>query len=458
MTEKPRLQAYSSGVMVNDGLTNVVANLGTNRDKASHSTYVPDVLTSFELVNAYRTSWLASAIIDFPAEDATRNWRSWRASAEQISKIEAVESALQLKHKVQAALIASRLLGGSAIYISTGAASPIAPLADSETVRSLVVLNRDDLSPGQAVKDIDSDYFGKPEFYTISSGDNAQPVEIHASRFVIFPGSTVPGINLLGTASVWGDSILQKCMSAVKAADSTVANIASLVYEASVDVMSVRGFAEMLAENKDSLILRRAHLQAAMKGINGMLMIDAEDSYDKKSATFSGLDSLMGKFFDWVSGAAGMPVTRLFGRSAAGLSGSGDGDERVYYDRVSDIQSHDVGPALRRLDECIINQALGVRPPEVYYDWAPLKQKSESDIADIFGKYATAARALAGTNAGEIIPLDALSDAIVNALTESGALPGLEGYVKKYGSLSEQDDLIGGDLPGETDLPEEIVL
>lgn len=443
MTDRPRVQVYTDGSLVNDGLTNVVANLGTARDKASHTTYTPDILTSHELVSAYRTSWLSAAIVDFPVEDATRKWRSWRAEAEHITKIEALEKRLQVKTKVQAALIASRLLGGSAIYINTGAPDPKSPLLATEEIRSLVVLSKDQLTPSQPVKDIDSEYMGKPEFYTLQSGASGQSesVTIHASRFAIFPGSQIPGANAASygiTSGAWGDSVLQKRMSAIKTADSAVANISSLIYEANVDVMKVQGFAEMLEHNKDSLILRRAHLQAAMKGINGMMMIDAQDDYQKKSAAFSGLDALLNKFFDWVSGAAGMPVTRLFGRAAAGLSGSGDGDERTYYDRVEDLQSDEIAPAIALLDECIINQALGDRPANIYYEWRPLRQKNESEMADIFTKFAQAARALAGTNAGEVIPLDALSDALVNALTESGALPGLEGYVAQYGSLSEQ--------------------
>lgn len=444
MTEKPRVRVSSGGVLITDGLTNVVANLGTSRDKASHTTYTPDILTSYELVNAYRTSWLAAAIVDYPAEDATRKWRSWRAEADQITKIEAEEKRLGLKTKVQAALIASRLLGGSAIYINTGASDPKSPLRPGEDIRSIVVMGKDQLTPSEIVKDIDSEYMGKPEFYSIHSGaaGSSKQVDIHASRFVLFPGSRIPGSEgwITGiTSGAWGDSVLQKRMSAIKTADSAVANISSLIYESNVDVLSVEGFADMLEQNKDGLILRRAHLQAAMKGINGMMMIDAKDSYEKKSASFSGLESLLSKFFDWAAGAAGIPVTRLFGRAAAGLSGSGDGDERVYFDRVEDLQADEISPALALLDECIITQALGVRPDNVYYEWSPLRQKSETDQADIFTKYANAARALAGTNAGEVIPLDALSDAMVNALTESGALPGLDKYVLKYGSLSEQD-------------------
>ena len=443
--EKPRLRYSSDGVMIGDGLQNIVANLGTGRDKASHTVYVPDNLTSEQLVAMYRTSWLAAAICDYPAEDATRKWRSWRADADQITKIEAEEKRLGLQHKVQEALIASRLLGGSAIYISAENQDPAQPLKPGDKINSLVLMGKDELTPGDIVRDIQSQYYGKPEYYEINSNGKGSRVRVHASRFAIFTGRKVPGSNVYTNNGPWGDSALQSTLSAIKSADTSVANIASLIFEANVDVMKVQGFAELLAQHQDELILRRARLQSAMKGINGMLMIDAQDDYEKKSAAFSGLEALMAKFFDWVSGAARIPVTRLFGRAAAALSGSGDGDERVYYDRIGDIQCQEIGEPIALLDECIITQALGDRPAEIYYEWAPLRQRTEVESAEMFGKYATAARALAGTNAGEIVPLDALSDAIVNALTEIGVLPGLESAVDEYGSLAEQGGFVGGE-------------
>lgn len=442
--EKPRLR-YSDSAMISDGLQNVVANLGTGRDKAFHTIYVADNLTSEQLVDMYRTSWLAAAICDYPAEDATRKWRNWRAEAEQITKIEAEEKRLGLQHKVQEALIASRILGGSALYISAENQDPAQPLKPGDRINSLILMGKDELTSGEIVRDISSPYYGKPEFYEINTNGKGSRVRVHASRFAIFTGRKVPGAGVYARNGHWGDSALQSTLSAIKSADTSVANIASLIFEANVDVMKVQGFADLLAQHQDELILRRARLQAAMKGINGMLMIDAQDDYEKKSASFSGLESLMGRFFDWVSGAARIPVTRLFGRAVAALSGSGDGDERVYYDRIADIQSQDIEPAIALLDECIITQALGERPAEIYYEWAPLRQRTEAESAEMFGKYATAARALAGTNTGEIVPLDALSDALVNALTEIGVLPGLESAVEEYGSLAEQGGFVGGE-------------
>jgi phage-related protein (TIGR01555 family) len=424
-----------------DGLVNIVANLGTGRDKAAHNHYVVTPWTPQQLEAIYRTSWLARAIIDYPAEDATRKWRQWRAEAKQITKLERLEKKLHLKRRVQDAKTAARLFGGAAIYLNTKTAKQELPLqVGKEEIRSLVVLTRNSLSPDPVVLNINSDYYGRPEFYRLTSGANASQVVIHASRLVIFQGTTVPSDPSTATVQQgWGDSVLQSTMDAIQQMDSTMANMASLVFEAKVDVLKFKGFAELLAdESNDAQVTRRLSTQAAMKGINGALVIDAEDDYEQKSANFAGLPDVVAKFMDAVAGASRIPVTRLYGRAAVGLSGSGDGDERVYFDRIGHIQATEIQPAMELLDECLIWQALGKRPEEIYFEWRPLRQLTETERADIFSKTASAARSLAGPTAGELIPMDALSDSLVNELTEQGMLPGLEQAIEEYGSLGQQ--------------------
>ena len=435
-----------------DGLVNIVANLGTSRDKAAHNHYVVTPWTPQQLEAIYRASWLARAIIDYPAEDATRKWRQWRAEAKQITKIERLEKRLHLKRRVEVAVTAARLYGGAAIYLNTKTAKQELPLqVGKEEIRSLVVLTRNSLTPDPVVLDINSDYYGRPEFYRLTSGTNAAQVVIHASRLVIFQGATVPSDPSTATVQQgWGDSVLQSTMDAVQQMDSTMANMASLVFEAKVDVLKFKGFADLLAdEGNDAQVARRLSTQAAMKGINGALVIDAEDDYEQKSANFAGLPDVVAKFMDAVAGASRIPVTRLYGRAAVGLSGSGDGDERVYFDRIGHIQATEIQPAMELLDDCLIWQALGVRPEEIYFEWRPLRQLTETERADIFSKTASAARSLAGNTAGELIPMDALSDALVNELTEQGMLPGLEQAVEEFGSLREQ----GLPVEGEEDPP-----
>ena len=109
-----------------DSLRNLVANLGTARDKAAATGYVDTDLSDDDLVAMYRGAWLPPKIVDLPVQDACRRWRNWQAESLDISAIEAEEKRLNLRGKVQQAWISGRLYGGAALYIGTGDPDPIA--------------------------------------------------------------------------------------------------------------------------------------------------------------------------------------------------------------------------------------------------------------------------------------------------------------------------------------------
>lgn len=434
----------SNAQSIADGYANVVANLGTGRDKAAAGQYVYAEMSYMELLAAYRGSWLPRSIVDIPAQDATRKWRSWQAEAPQIEKIEALEKKLGVRAKIEECKIAARLYGGAAIYIGTGDKDPSKPLDPSKIkeIRSLTVLTPQELTPGEISKDIESGFYGRPETYKLTGKGNSAEVVIHPSRLVVMEGVSVPSSEMTVAVNYgWGDSALQSSIEAIRQMDSTSANVASLIFEAKVDVFKFEGFANLLkAAGGDEQAIKRLHTQAAMKGINGAVVIDAQDDYTPKSASFGGLDALMDRFANLVAGASRIPVTRLFGRASVGLSGTGDGDERVYFDRINHMQTTEIEPAMTVLDECIIWTALGKRPANIWFRWNPLRQVTEKERADIFKTTADAARALAGAQAGELLPVDALSDSLANELTEQGVLPGLEKKIKEYGTLYEQGE------------------
>ena len=101
-----------------DTFTNFLLGLGMpGRDKLTSTSYVQTVWTRDQLENSYRSDWIARKAISIPAQDSTREWRSWQATGEQIEKLEATEDRLQLQLKLQQALVKARLYGGATILI-----------------------------------------------------------------------------------------------------------------------------------------------------------------------------------------------------------------------------------------------------------------------------------------------------------------------------------------------------
>jgi uncharacterized protein len=420
---------------IGDSLTNFVARLGTDRDKAAHSFYAPNVLTDDQIAHAYDHAWLPRKIVDIPAFDSVRAWRDWQAEAAQITLIEGEERRLGLQRKVLEARTKARLWGGAAILIGTGEGDLCTALEAGRVgvggLKYLTVLSCRELTAGEIDRDPASEFYGGPGVYGLRTG-KGQELKIHPSRLVLFHGAARadPALSASSYAG-WGDSVLQSALEAVKQADNTAANIASLIFEAKVDVVSVPGFMENLragGEAYEAQLLKRFALAARGKGINGTLILDAEETFDSKSASLAGLPEVLDRFLQIVSGAADIPATRLLSQTPAGMNATGESDLRNYYDRISAMQALETGPAMQRLDECLIRSALGARPVELHYRWAPLWGLSEGDRAEIFERKANAARTIAGTGGDcpSLLPVAALSKALGNELIEDGSLAGLE--------------------------------
>ena len=415
-------------MLVLDNIVNFIAELGTSRDKASGTMYAMPIDSTVELENAYRGAWLPRKVVDIPANDATREWRSWQADADQIEKIEAEEKRLGLKAKVNQALKRSRLYGGSAIYIGIAGENPAQPLrpASGKSIDFLTVMSCNDITAGPLEDDPFSSGYGMPKYYE-SNGRRVDP-----SRLCIFYGARRTNDRTY-TGTSWADSVLLPMMESLKNVDSTMANIGSLVYEAKVDVLGIPDLNELMANDKTrAAVVQRVRLAAQLKGNNGMLVRGSDETYDSKSFSFSNLDNIGYLQLQVASGAADIPATRLLGMSPGGLNASGDSDYRNYIDKVTGIQENDIGPGIQLLDECIIWSALGSRPPEVYYEWRPLWQPSAREKAELGKIVAETIDIIART---DLIPEDALSRAAINMLTENEVMPGLEQEVEDAGTI-----------------------
>ena len=370
---------------------------------------------------------------------------SRKASQDQIELIEAEEKRLNVRGKVLEARKKARLFGGAAVYADFGddASKPLdVSRVAKDGIRFLTVFTPRQLVPGEIETDPMSEFFGMPRDFTIAGGATGQAT-IHPSRLTTFYGNELPDRDITSSAFGWGDSVLIAVMSAVKQAESALANINSLIYEANVDVVSIEGLAEILklpgGEDKVRDLLK---MNLDAKSNLRALVLDAKNTYQRKAVSFASLPDLMDRFDQHAAGAADIPMTRFMGMSPGGMNSTGESDLRNYYDRVSAGQTLEMGPAMMRLDEALIRSGTGARDPGIHYDWNPLWQLSETDKATIFKTKADAARTIAGTGGTSepLMPIEALSDALVNELIEDGSLAGLEKAVEEYGKLSEQDD------------------
>lgn len=418
-----------------DKLSNLISGMGLGRDKASAAQYDLCTFTPQQLANMYRSTWLARKGVDIPAFDSTRNWRNWKAKKEQIQKLKDEETRLNVKGKVFEARCRARLFGGSMLLIGDGSTRPDLPLDPTTIARGgikyLTVVSMADMTAREIDYDPTSENYMMPLLYQISQSIGPM-ITVHPSRVVRFIGARLPDPRLIpGNVYLgFGDSVLQSALDVIKNTDSTYGNIASLVFEAKVDVINVPDMMDSLSDPAyEGRLKDRFALAAAAKGINGTLILDGLETYASKHANFANLDKIALTFLQTVAGAFDIPLTRFAGISPGGMNSTGSHDMDNYFNNIHSQQELEMQPAMKMLDRCIVRSALGSEPKGLYYEWAPLDEIGEKDLAEMGQIQSSSAVAIAAT---DIVPLEVLSKSFISQAEETNTFPGLGAAMSEF--------------------------
>ena len=413
----------------NDSLRNLVSGLSTESDKLSYNSWVSPELDKQQLNAAYRSNWMARKIVDIPAYDMTREWRSWKAEQSQIEAIEGEEKRLGLIGKLKDAITWDRLHGGGAIILGFGDEYPTKPAPKKIAqggLKYIHAVSRFDIGSAEIERDLLSPWFGEPKWYDIYS-ESMGAVRLHPSRVVPFISAKrmESGANL----DFWGDSVLLAADDAIKHAATVNAVIAALIFEAKLDIVKIPELSSNLATKAYADRLEaRFRLASRLKSSINTILLDAAEEWDQKELSFATLPDIINAYQQNVCGAADIPATRFLSRSPAGMNATGESDLRNFYDSLGADQRVWLSPTIRRLDEALIASALGTVPKDVWYEWNPLWQQGEKEKAET-GKLKAETTAIYQKTG--LIPDEALAKGTQNALVEDGAYPGIEDALKE---------------------------
>jgi len=323
---------------------------------------------------------------------------------EELGAVEAVTRALQYERAYGGAVV---LMG-----IDDGAVNLAQPL-DEENIKAINWLNvfgggRD----GECIawsyyNDPKAEKFGQPEIYQIR---NLVPVSqpsapgapmratttkeatfyVHESRLLVFPGTAVSTRSRIENRG-WGDSIFTRVDEVLSQYSQTWGGVANLMSQLHIDVLKMSGMQIGMAGGdkaaKGNPLTNRARLINQTKSIARMLVIDAEEEFERATATLAGVNDTLREFAVRLAAAADMPVTLLMGTSPGGLNATGDSDIRFFYDRISARQKRHLLPILRRLYRLVMLSKEGPTEGEEPDMWNikfnPLLQLSELEQATL---------------------------------------------------------------------------
>ena len=111
-------------------------------------------------------------------------------------------------------------------------------------------------------------------------------------------------------------------------------------------------------------------------------MINKGDVLHNQQYSFAGLPEVYDRMMMNIAGASKTPVTKLFGRSPAGMNATGESDLNNYYDYIDSLRESILRPILDDLLKIIFKSETG-NTPDFDFDFSSLHQDTEIEKADI---------------------------------------------------------------------------
>jgi len=428
-------------ILANDSFVNLVTGLGTHKDSLTHTTFTRgnNLTLQWEFISSlYSQNWLASAVVNIPINDMTRNWIDIEdEDEEREKKLEDEMDRLKVKEKFNQALKWSSAYGGAVIIMMVDDGRDMSqPLTLSairnKGISNLVVLDRWRVTVGPLDTNLLSPNFGKPKHYLVSR--NGQ--QIHHSRILRFDGE-INSLEEFERTGYWGNSIFEKTWQPISNSQTVSLEIAGMTKESNVDVFHIDGLNEMVALGPEGVakVTERISLANQLKSNNNGIVLDMKDKYEKKSNTFSGLAEIDDKFLLKVCGARGIPLSKLVGKSDSGLNGNGEGDLKNYYDNISAAQEVEMKDPLQRLlDILYVSEFNEVK--SVSFEFCPLWQMSQEQEAAISLSNANrdAIYIDRGVVSNETVQKELASNGVYGSIEED-----LEAQNELFGSVEEPD-------------------
>ena len=395
---KSKAREKPESVVTMDAFSNPAARLGFGTmDLTQATTYPMTRLTqNYELLTSlYRDNWIVQNIVSTIPNDMVRKWYEIKSGVapEYIDLMAKLERRTQLRKKLLLGMYWGRLYGGAVGVILIKGQNDMSQPLDLDMVLpgsflGLQILDRwSGVYPeGELVTDPSDPDFGLPAYYTIRDDTTGYMVaRVHHSRIIRFIGRELPWLEQV-TEIYWGESELEAIYNEIVRRDNVAANIAGLTFRANVNYMETEGLDQLLGTANTEMQRRFWNVLAAqsiMESNFGTRVINKGDAIHNTQYTFTGLPEVYDRVMMDVAGAARTPVTKLFGRSPAGLNSTGESDMKNYYDYIDGLRENELRPIIERLLPVMALSAWGMIPDDLDIQFTPMETADADQQAQI---------------------------------------------------------------------------
>lgn len=366
----------SSKLTTVDAWSNALSGFGlVGRDRGESTAFDSDTwLDDYTLGALFHHSDIAARIVSLkPSEALRQGVKTPKLSAQESEILRADFDRLGLLPKMQESSIWGRLYGGGLLALGVNDGRGQHEPADWAAVKSLDFVRVFDR------RDVQID-LQRPWMYRVQMEGGAQ-LDLHASRAFRF-GGALTGDRERRELAGWDASVLQRCFRPLRAFEAAHQAIGTMLGEASIGILTMKGLLAALASNMRETILKRAALIDMTKWVGKSILLDADagESYRREPINFASVPDTIDRTGQRLSAAAEVPLTLLLGVSPAGLNATGASDIRWFYDTVKAYQTDYLLPKLSRVVRLLLSLR-GIDPAKGLIEFPPLWQESPSEEA-----------------------------------------------------------------------------
>lgn len=402
---RPRgAQPNTEAVSVQDAFSNPLFRLGYGSQSPLEATEYPltRMTDNYALLNSlYRDNWVVQNVVGIIPDDMTKKWfaPAGAVGPEHLKELDRVQRVTALRERVNEGLRWGRLYGGAAgLIMIRGQEGMLGQPLELESIypgtfQGLYILDRwQGVVPGMEL--VFEGGEPVPAYYSITDARGNTVAKVHHSRLVRFTGRDLPFLERVAEL-YWGESEVEALYNDVVKHDNVAANMAALTFRANVDTMEVQNLDQLFSVTSGEQQRRFWNVmqaQSVMKSNFGMQLVNRGDQIKNTQYTFTGLQEVYDSMCLDLSGASRIPVTKLFGRSPAGMNATGESDLRNYYDYVDTLREAKLRPILEKLLPVLAMSAWGAVPDGLDITFPPLWTPTAAEVAEIALKKAQAIR------------------------------------------------------------------
>lgn len=430
-------QAEMESISVQDAFSNPLFRLGWGSQSPLEATEYPltRMTDNYALLNSlYRTNWVVQNVVGLMVDDMLREWYKLKGNItpEAQDALAKVERDTRIRDRLNEGLRWGRLYGGAAGLILVRGQEDLSKPLDLDMVypgsfRGLYILDRwmgITATNGLVLEAGDP----VPEYYAITDAEGHTAAQVHHSRVIRFTGRELPMVERMAEM-YWGESEIEALYEEVVAHDNVSANMVALTFQANVNTMEVKGLEQLFGIGSGQAQRRFWNVmqaQSVLRSNFGTQLVEQGTKLTNTQYTFTGLQEVYESMCLNLCGASHYPMTKLFGRSPAGMNATGESDLKNYYDYVDSQREAKLRPALQKLLPVLAMSAWGFVPDDLDFSFPPLWTPTAVETAEITLKKAQAIR-------------DTFQAGLIRADTAQKELKKLEEETGMFGNLADEE-------------------